>query len=81
MRLVLAWVITIVWVAMYVRKLLDPSFPVPAELTPVMLLAAGYLFGSDLRTKLSGKVADAARRADGVLREEEVEQTVETRKP
>jgi hypothetical protein len=51
MRSAVAWVITFVWAAGYVRKLVDPSFPVPAEVTPVMLLAAGYLFGKDIKEK------------------------------
>lgn len=56
MRIAVAWIITIVWAAGYVRKLLDPSFPVPAEITPVMLIAAGYLFGRDVKEKLRERV-------------------------
>lgn len=67
MQQLLAWLITFVWVAMYARKLADPAFPVPAEVTPVMLLAAGFLFGRDIRSKLRGKVAEVAQKADRVL--------------
>lgn len=56
MKTLAAWVITAVWVALYIRKLYDPSFPVPAEVTPVMLLAAGYLFGRDVKEKLRERV-------------------------
>ncbi len=56
MRTVVAWLITIVWAAGYVRKLIDPAFPVPAEITPVMLLAAGYLFGKDAAEKLRKRI-------------------------
>lgn len=59
-----------VWVAMYARKLADPSFPVPAELTPVMLLAAGFLFGRDIRTKIRDRVSDVTQKADQVLADE-----------
>lgn len=52
----IAWVIVIVWAATYIRKVIDPSFPVPAEITPVMLAAAGYLFGKDIKDRiLNGK--------------------------
>jgi ABC-type transport system involved in cytochrome bd biosynthesis fused ATPase/permease subunit len=56
MRTAVAWIITAVWAAGYVRKLIDPNFPVPAEVTPVMLLAAGYLFGRDVKEKLRERV-------------------------
>jgi hypothetical protein len=59
MKSVAAWLITAVWVALYVRKLADPTFPVPAEVTPVMLLAAGWLFGRDVREKLRERVGKA----------------------
>lgn len=72
MRLALAWLITAVWAACYVRKLIDPSFPVPAEITPVMLLAAGFLFGQDVRRKLKERV-------NKMLTEEAVEESNESR--
>jgi hypothetical protein len=56
MRAALAWLITGVWAACYVRKLIDPTFPVPVEITPVMLLAAGWLFGVDVRKKIKERV-------------------------
>lgn len=64
MKTTLAWVITLVWVALYGRKLTDPSFPVPAEVTPVMLLAAGYLFGKDVKEKLRARVNKALDEPD-----------------
>lgn len=56
MKSLAAWVITVVWVALYARKLADPTFPVPAEVTPVMLLAAGYLFGKDVKEKIRERI-------------------------
>lgn len=58
----IAWVIVIVWSATYVRKVADPTFPVPAEITPVMLAAAGYLFGKDIRDRLTGGGKDTDER-------------------
>ncbi len=49
-----AWVIVVIWSATYVRKIADPAFAVPAEITPVMLTAAGYLFGKDIKDRLVG---------------------------
>ncbi len=53
-----AWVIVVVWAVMYVRRAEDPSFPVPAEITPVMLAAAAYLFGKDIHDRISGRSRD-----------------------
>ena len=58
MRAAAAWIITLIWAACYVRKLIEPDFPVPAEITPVMLLGAGYLFSRDVRDKLREKIRD-----------------------
>lgn len=49
---VAAWIIVAVWAVAYSRKIADPSFPVPAELTPPLLLAATYLFGQNVRAYL-----------------------------
>jgi uncharacterized membrane protein AbrB (regulator of aidB expression) len=50
-----AWLILTIWAAMYVRKVLDPTFPVPSEMLPVVLPVVGYLFGRDWRDRLRGK--------------------------
>lgn len=58
MRALIAWLIALVWAATYTRKVIDPSFPVPAEITPVMILVAGYLFGKDISARFRGKGKD-----------------------
>lgn len=65
MRTVVAWLITLIWAAGYIRKLIDPRFPVPAEVTPVMLLAAGWLFGKDVKEKLRERVNKALSDPEG----------------
>lgn len=50
-----AWVVLVVWAACYVRKIADPTFPVPAELLPVVLAATGYLFASSVKDRLTRK--------------------------
>lgn len=54
-RSAVAWVIVIVWAALYTRKIADPEFAVPGEVTPVILAAATYLFGRDIRDRIIGK--------------------------
>lgn len=66
MRVAVAWIILVIWAAMYVRKLIDPSFPVPVEITPVMLLAAGYFFGTDIKQKLLQRVKKTLEEPDDV---------------
>lgn len=53
-----AWLVLIIWAALYARRIEDASFPVPGEVTPVVLAAAAYLFGKDIRDRLSGRRED-----------------------
>ena len=47
---VAAWIILVLWAGAFTRLIIDPTLPIPfAIATPVMMLAAGYLFGQDLR--------------------------------
>jgi hypothetical protein len=77
MKSVVAGVITAIWAALYIRKIIDPTFPVPPEVTGVMLLAAAYLFNRDFRKKLRDK-------ADEILSDPEDDDDVDrppARKP
>lgn len=65
MRTAIAWIITVVWAAMYTRKLVEPGFPVPAEITPVMLIVAGYFFGKDIKDKLTERVKKVGESENG----------------
>ena len=53
-RSFIAWIVSLVWAALYIRKIIEPEFPVPAEVTPVMLVVAGALFGKDIRDRILG---------------------------
>lgn len=50
-RIFIAVVVTVVWAAGYAAKILDPSFNPPLEVNAVMLVIAGYFFGSGFRKK------------------------------
>lgn len=40
-----ALVVTIIWAALYIRHFLNPSFPPPEGMLPLLMLVAGYLLG------------------------------------
>lgn len=47
-RLVVALGVMVLWAAVYVTSIVDRSFSAPAEITPVALLAVGYLLGKEV---------------------------------
>jgi hypothetical protein len=47
-RTAIAWVITLVWAVSYTTAVFTHN-PVPPEITPVMLVVAGWLFGKDIK--------------------------------
>lgn len=50
-RTFIAIVVTVIWAAGYGARILDPSFNPPLEVNAIMLIVAGYFFGSGLRKK------------------------------
>lgn len=50
-RTFIALVVTAVWAAGYAARILNPDFNPPLEVNAVMLIVAGYFFGSGLRKK------------------------------
>ena len=50
-RTFIALVVTVVWAAGYAAQILNPSFNPPLEVNAIMLVVAGYFFGSGLRKK------------------------------
>lgn len=40
-----ALVVTLIWAALYVKHFLDPSFPAPDNMLPLLMLVGGALLG------------------------------------
>ena len=48
LRIAVALGITVLWAAVYVVSIADRSYSPPGEITPVMLVAVGYLLGGEI---------------------------------
>lgn len=40
-----ALLVTVIWAALYVRHIVDPNFPAPESMLPLLMLVAGFLLG------------------------------------
>lgn len=61
LRILVAVLVTAVWVAVYTASVLNPNFHAPPEVSGIMLAIVTYLFGKSLRESFTNSVRDRAR--------------------
>jgi hypothetical protein len=70
LRIVVAVLVTAVWVAVYAASIVRPGFSAPPEVSGVMLAVVTYLFGRALREGLTKTIREKAQQVADALPED-----------
>jgi hypothetical protein len=73
LRILVALLVTIVWVGVYATAIFRPDFSAPPEVSGVMLMVVTYLFGRALREGLNRAIKEKGQRMLDILVEDEEE--------
>lgn len=61
-QIIVATIVTLIWAAGFTVSYVDRSFSPPAELSGIMLVVAGWLFGRGLRDVMKGDDGDEEKK-------------------
>lgn len=64
LRIAVALIVTVIWAAGYIKAIIDPSFSPPGEVSGVMLGVVTWLFGTEVKKRLSQGVSVSIGKKD-----------------